>query len=108
MKAIRFHQNGGPEVLRWEEAELSPPGEGEVRIRHAAVALNFRDILVRRGQHAVKSFPSGLGSESAGVIEAVGKGVTDFKPGDRVAVFSRPDSTDRRFAAPFIHANRRD
>jgi NADPH2:quinone reductase len=91
MKAIRFHQNGGPEVLRWEDVELAPPGEGEVRFRHTAVALNFRDILVRRGQHAVKSCPSGLGSESAGVIEAVGKGVAEFKPGDRVAVFSRPD-----------------
>jgi NADPH2:quinone reductase len=91
MKAIRFHQNGGPEVLRWEDVELPPPGVGEVRIRHSAVALNFRDVLVRRGQHAVKSFPSGVGSESAGVIEAVGSGVTEFRPGDRVAVFSRPD-----------------
>jgi NADPH2:quinone reductase len=91
MKAIRFYQNGGPEVLRREDVELPPPGEGEVRIRHTAVALNFRDILVRRGQHAVKSFPSGLGSESAGVIEALGKGVTDLKLGDRVAAVSRPD-----------------
>lgn len=91
MKAIRFHQNGGPEVLRWEDTELAPPGDGEVRIRHTAVALNFRDILVRRGQHAVKSFPSGLGSESAGVIEVLGKGVTDFKIGDRVAAVCRPD-----------------
>jgi NADPH:quinone reductase len=91
MKAIRFHQNGGPEVLRWEDIELAPPGDGEVRIRHTAVALNFRDILVRRGQHAVKSFPSGVGAESAGIIEAVGKGVTGFQPGDRVATVSRPD-----------------
>jgi NADPH2:quinone reductase len=91
MKAIRFYQNGGPEVLRWEDMELAPPGENEVRIRHTAVALNFRDVLVRRGQHVVKSFPSGLGSESAGVIEAIGKGVTDLKVGDRVAAVSRPD-----------------
>ena len=91
MKAIRFHQNGGPEVLRWEDTELAAPGDGEVRIRHTAVALNFRDILVRRGQHAVKSFPSGLGTESAGVIEAIGNGVTDFKTGDRVATVCRPD-----------------
>ena len=85
MKAIRFHQTGGPEVLRFEDVELAAPGPGEVRIRHTAVALNFRDILVRRGQHAVKSLPSGLGTESAGVIEAVGPGVTDFAIGDRVA-----------------------
>ncbi len=85
MKAIRFHQTGGPEVLRFEDVELPPPGPGEVRIRHTAVALNFRDILVRRGQHAAK-LPSGLGSESAGVIEAVGPGVTDLAVGDRVDV----------------------
>jgi NADPH:quinone reductase len=92
MKAIRFDKNGGPEVLRWEEVPLPEPGAGEVRIRHKAVALNFRDILVRRGQHAVKSFPSGLGTESAGVIEAVGPGVTGFAVGDRVATVCRPDS----------------
>jgi len=90
MKAIRFHQTGGPEVLGFEDLELGPPGPGEVRIRHTAVALNFRDILVRRGQHAV-TLPSGLGTESAGVIEAVGPGVTDFAAGDRVATVCRPD-----------------
>ena len=79
MKAIRFHQTGGPEVLRYEDVPLAEPGPGEVRMRHSAVALNFRDILVRRGQHAAK-LPSGLGTESAGVIEAVGPGVSDFKP----------------------------
>ena len=77
MKAIRFHQPGGPEVLRWEDVPLAEPGPGEVRIRHTAVALNFRDILVRRGQHSVRCRP-GLGTESAGVVEAVGPGVTDF------------------------------
>lgn len=91
MKAIRFDKNGGPEVLRWEEMPNPEPGPGEVRIRHKAVALNFRDILVRRGQHAVKSFPSGIGTESAGVIDAVGPGVSDFAAGDRVAVVARPD-----------------
>ena len=90
MKAIRFHQAGGPEVLRVEDVELGPPGPGEVRIRHTAVALNFRDILVRRGQHAVE-LPSGLGTESAGVIEAVGANVADFTVGDRVATVCRPD-----------------
>ena len=90
MKAIRFHQAGGPEVLRFEDVELPPPGPGEVRIRHTAVALNFRDILVRRGQHAAK-LPSGLGSESAGMIEAIGPGVTDLAVGDRVTCVCRPD-----------------
>jgi NADPH2:quinone reductase len=90
MKAIRFHQVGGPEVLRYEDVPLGEPDPGEVRIRHSAVALNFRDILVRRGQHAAK-LPSGLGTESAGVIEAVGPGVGELKPGDRVVTVSRPD-----------------
>src|ERR1700760_4939256 len=91
MKAIRFDHHGGPEVLRFDDVPEAEPGPGEVRIRHTAVALNFRDILVRRGQHAVKSFPSGLGSESAGVVEAVGEGVSDLVAGDVVAVVSRPD-----------------
>jgi NADPH2:quinone reductase len=91
MKAIRFHQPGGPEVLRIEDIELAPPGPGEVRIRHTAVALNFRDVLVRRGQHKV-TLPSGLGTESAGVIEALGAGVTGLAVGDRVATVCRPDA----------------
>ena len=92
MKAFLFDRPGGPEVLRWDDIPLPEPGPGEVRIRHKAVALNFRDILVRRGQHAVKAFPSGLGTESAGVIEAVGAGVTDLAAGDLVATVSRPDN----------------
>ena len=91
MKAIRFDRNGGPEVLRFDDVPLPEPGAGEVRLRHKAVALNFRDILVRRGQHAVKSFPSGIGTESAGVIDAIGSGVSGFAIGDRVAVIARPD-----------------
>ena len=80
MKAMPLRQHGGPEVMRGTTCRCPSPAPGEVRIRHTAVALNFRDILVRRGQHAVKSFPSGLGTESAGVIEAVGPGVTEFSP----------------------------
>jgi NADPH2:quinone reductase len=91
MKAYRFDRHGGPEVLRFEHVPQPEPGPGEVRIRHTAVALNFRDILVRRGQHTVASFPSGLGTESAGVVEAVGDGVTDFAVGDVVATVCRPD-----------------
>jgi len=92
MKAIRFDKNGGPEVLRWEDVPDAEPGPGQVRIRNKAVALNFRDILVRRGQHAVHAFPSGIGTESAGVIDAIGPNVTGLAVGDRVACVARPDS----------------
>lgn len=91
MKAIRFYEIGGPEVLRFEDTELAAPGPGQVRIRHSAIAINFRDILVRRGQHPVQSLPSGLGTESAGVIEAIGAGVAEFAVGDQVACVCRPE-----------------
>src|SRR5499427_6235805 len=74
-KAFRFHATGGAEVLRLEDNVLREPGPGEVRMRNTAVAVNFRDILVRRGAHRVAALPSGLGLESAGVIDAVGHGV---------------------------------
>src|SRR5882724_3753052 len=89
--AIRVHQTGGPEVMRWEEVEVGDPGPGQVRLRHRAVGLNFRDILVRRGTHAVQSFPSGIGIESAGVIDALGPGVAGLKVGERVACVAGPD-----------------
>ena len=91
MKAIRFHEIGGPEVMRFEDVDLGPPGPGEVTIRNRAVAINFRDILVRRGQHAAK-LPSGLGTESAGTVEAIGAGVTGLAVGDRVACVARPET----------------
>ena len=74
-------------------------GAGEVRIRHTAVALNFRDILVSRGQHAVKSLPSGLGTESAGVIEAIGAGRHRLAAGDRVACVAGPTAPMPRRAS---------
>jgi NADPH:quinone reductase len=92
MKAIRIHKTGGPEVMRWEDVELGAPGPGQIRIRNTAVAINFRDILIRRGQHAAPALPSGLGMESAGAVEAIGPGVTEFAVGDRVACASAPDS----------------
>src|SRR6202165_3317063 len=82
--AIRFHKTGGPEVMVWEEVEVGKPGPGEARIRHTAVGLNFVDIYYRSGVYPVQ-LPSGLGGEGAGVVKEVGPGVTDLKPGDRVA-----------------------
>jgi NADPH2:quinone reductase len=87
--AIRFHQTGGPEVLKWEEVQVGKPGAGEARIRHTAVGLNFIDIYNRSGLYPVQ-LPSGLGGEGAGVVEEVGSGVTDLKPGDRVAYGNSP------------------
>ena len=91
-KAFRFYEHGGPEVLRLEEVEIGEPGPGELRIRNTAIAVNFRDLLVRRGTHAVKTFPSGIGMESAGVIEAIGAGVGDFAVGQRVVCVAGPDA----------------
>jgi NADPH:quinone reductase len=90
-KAFRLHQHGGPEVLRFEDVDMGPPDAGEVRIRNKAVAVNYRDVLMRRGIHAIKSFPSGIGLESAGVIEAVGPEVSGFSVGDRVAYAGMPE-----------------
>jgi NADPH:quinone reductase len=92
-KAFRFHQHGGPEVLRFEDVEVGAPGPGQVRIRNVAVAVNYRDVLMRRGVHAVKSLPSGIGLECAGVIEAVGPDVSGFSVGDRVACAGMPEGS---------------
>ena len=92
MKAFRFYETGGPDVLRLEDVETPKPGAGEIRIRHEAIAVNFRDILVRRGQHAVRTFPSGLGLESAGTVDAIGAEVGGFSVGERVACVAGPDS----------------
>jgi NADPH2:quinone reductase len=89
-KAFRFYVTGGPDVLKWEEAEVPSPGPGQVRVRHTAIAVNYRDILVRNGLHAVK-LPSGLGLEGAGVVEAVGADVRGIAIGDRIACVSGPD-----------------
>jgi NADPH2:quinone reductase len=90
-KAFRFHQHGGPDVLRFEEVVVAEPGRGEVRMRNTAVAVNYRDVLVRSGIHAVKSFPSGIGLDSAGVIEAIGPEVRGLAVGDRVSCVAGPD-----------------
>jgi NADPH2:quinone reductase len=87
--AIRFHRTGGPEVLRWEEADVGAPGPGKVRVRHNAVGLNFADTYFRSGLYPVQ-LPSGLGVEGSGVVEAVGPGVTNMVAGDRVAYTGSP------------------
>lgn len=88
-QAVRFHAPGGPEVLKFEELDLPDPAAGEVRIRHTAIGLNFQDIYARSGAYPFP-LPSGLGTEAAGVVEAVGPGVTDFQVGERVCYISGP------------------
>jgi NADPH2:quinone reductase len=87
IKAIRFAKAGGPEVLEYRDYDLPPPGPGQVRIKHTAIGVNFIDIYHRSGLYPLP-MPSGLGSEAAGVVEAVGAGVTGFKPGERVGYCS--------------------
>jgi len=87
--AIRFHQTGGPEVLRWEEVAVGDPGANEARIRQHACGLNFIDIYHRTGLYPVP-LPSGIGLEGAGVVEAVGSAVRHLQPGDRVAYAGGP------------------
>lgn len=84
MKAIRVHEAGGPEVLRYEEVPVPEPGEGQVRVKVAAAGVNFIDIYHRKGLYPV-AHPFTPGVEAAGVVDAVGPGVTEFQPGDRVA-----------------------
>ncbi len=88
-EAIRIHNTGGPEVMSWEEVTLAAPGPGEAMVRHRYVGVNFVDIYHRRGVYKLP-LPTGLGSEAAGVVEAVGPAVTDFQPGDRVACGTGP------------------
>ena len=90
-KAIRFHQTGGPEVLQWDEVAVGAPGPGEVQVRHAACGVNFVDCYQRSGLYQVP-LPFTAGNEGAGVVEAVGPGVTAVKPGDRVAYAMAPGS----------------
>jgi NADPH2:quinone reductase len=81
--AVRFHETGGPEVLRCETVEVGQPGPGQVRLRHKAVGLNFADTYFRSGLYPVPR-PAGMGVEAAGIVEAVGDGVANVAVGDRV------------------------
>lgn len=87
--AIRIHQTGGPEVLNWEEVVVAPPAAGEATVRHHAVGLNFIDVYHRTGLYPLP-LPAGIGLEGAGVVEAVGEGVSGVKVGDRVAYAGGP------------------
>ena len=89
VQAIRFHETGGPEVLRWESVDVGAPGAGQARVRHEAVGLNFIDTYHRTGLYPLP-LSSGLGLEGAGVVEAVGEGVANVVPGDRVAYAGGP------------------
>jgi len=88
-KAIRFHSIGGPEVLELENVTVGEPGPGQARVRHTYVAVNFIDIYFRTGRYPL-ALPNGLGSDAVGVVEAVGEGVVDVKPGDRVGYLLGP------------------
>src|SRR5437762_13705203 len=82
--AIRIHQPGGPEVMQWEEFTPGDPGPGQARVRQTAVGLNYIDTYHRSGLYKLP-LPTGLGSEAAGVVEALGDGVISLKVGDHVA-----------------------
>jgi NADPH:quinone reductase-like Zn-dependent oxidoreductase len=82
-KAVRFYEAGGPEVLRYEDIEVGDPGPGQVRLRHVAVGLNYADTYFRNGTYPIP-LPNGIGVEAAGVVQAVGEGVTNVAVGDRV------------------------
>ena len=88
-KAIRIKKAGGPEVMSWQDVDVGDPGPGEVRLKHTAVGLNYIDVYHRSGLYPLE-YPSGLGLEAAGLVEAVGEGVNDLKKGNRVAYASPP------------------
>ena len=101
-KAIRIHAHGGPEVLRWEDMPTPEPGPGEALIHHEAVGLNYIDVYFRIGLYKIPHLPATLGLEGAGVVRAVGEGVTEVAVGDRVAYAGGPIgayATERVIAA---------
>ena len=85
VRAIRIHEHGGPDKLKWEEVEVGAPGPGEIRVKHHAVGLNYIDTYQRSGLYKLPSLPAVMGMEGAGEVLAVADDVTEFKPGDRIA-----------------------
>jgi len=92
INAIRVHQTGGPEVLKYEQIEIGEPGAGEVKVRHEAIGLNFIDVYFRTGLYKAAQMPFTPGNEGAGTVVAVGSGVENLKIGDRVAYAATPGS----------------
>ncbi|TMV06296.1 quinone oxidoreductase family protein [Brucella haematophila] len=92
INAIRVHQNGGPEVLNYEQIEIGEPGPGEAKVRHEAVGLNFIDVYFRTGLYKAAQMPFTPGNEGAGTVTAIGAGVENVKIGDRVAYVATPGS----------------
>jgi NADPH2:quinone reductase len=90
-KAVRYHKQGGPEVLQVDEVQVGEPGPGQARIRHTAIGVNFVDTYQRSGLYPMQ-LPGTAGNEAAGVVEAVGADVKDLKKGDRVAYTGLPGS----------------
>jgi NADPH2:quinone reductase len=90
-KAVRFHKQGGPEVMQYEDVQVGDPGPGQARIRHTAIGVNFVDTYQRSGLYPMQ-LPSVAGNEGAGVVEAVGSGVTELKAGERIAYTGLPGS----------------
>src|SRR5688500_8239269 len=90
-KAVRYRKQGGPEATGYEDVQVAEPGPGQARIRHTAVGVNFGDTCQRSGLYPM-NLPMIGGNEGAGVVEAVGSGVTDLKAGDRVTYTGLPGS----------------
>ena len=90
MTRIEIEAHGGPEAMKLVERDLPAPGEGQVRVRHEAIGVNFIDTYMRSGLYPVPSLPSGLGAEAAGVVDAVGAGVSGLAEGDRVVYCAGP------------------
>mgnify|MGYP003660778312 FL=1 len=82
--AIRIHEQGGPEVMKWESVDVAAPGPGQISVTHTAVGLNYIDCYHRSGLYPLP-MPAGIGMEGAGIVDAVGDGVTSVNTGDRVA-----------------------
>jgi len=98
-KAVRYHKQGGPEVLQLDDVQVGDPGPGQVRLRHTAIGVNFVDTYQRSGLYPMQ-VPAVAGNEAAGVVDAVGPGVKDLKKGDRVAYTGLPGSYCEARIAP--------
>jgi NADPH2:quinone reductase len=99
-KAIRIHEHGGPEVCSYDDVEVGSPREGQVRLKHTAIGVNYLDIYHRSGAHKIEGLPKAIGMEGAGVVTEVGPGVDDLKVGDRVCYHALMGSYSEERLAP--------